>query len=951
MIGTSLGPYEIVAKLGEGGMGQVFKARDTRLDRIVAIKVLPPEWSTDPSMKQRFDREAQTIASLKHPHICVLHDVGKASVAAPDAGRTQTDIDFIVMEFLDGETLADRLTRGPLPLDEALGVGIAIGDALDKAHRQGVVHRDLKPSNVMLTKNGPKLLDFGLAKSTAVLPTATSVTLPGTILGTMQYMAPEQLDGVEADRRTDIFALGVVLHEMVSGKKAFEGKSQVLLISAIATSDPPPLSRIQVETPPALDHVVATCLEKDPARRWQDARDVVAELRWIAEGGTDAGLVASDGGSGRDRLRTWLKWASVGAAAVLTAALARPAYQYLQGPPPPDEIRFRVPRNLTAQPGETQGANNVPGGAATFSRSDSAVSPDGRLIVFLARPSTTDVHALYVRPVGAVTPQRLAGTDDASLPFWSADSQSIGFLKGGRIRRVLVTGGQPRDVGDAPGFTGGTWNNAGMILFGSPAGVFRVPAEGGQPEPVTKAEAGENGHLWPRFLPDGRRFLFLVAASEASKAGLFAGAIDSAEKQRLMPAQSKAVYVAPNPVLRSPGAIVFQREGAVFAHPFDAATLALEGEAARIADEVTFDPGLHHGHFDVSLNGVLIYYANSTGAGASGEDSWEFQLQWADRSAQTSGPVGPSGVYRGVEVSPDGARVALHRHDPGGGDIWVFEPPPRAPRRITFDATQDNSSPIWSPDGSQIAFASKRNGKWGLYLTQSDGSGTDGELLIESELPMAPMSWSPDRKRLVYWVHDPKTAGDLWILPMDEPAADRKPVPFLASSRNETHAQISPDGKWIAYTSELTGRKEVFVQPFPAGTGRWQMSPDNGVGGDWPRWRGDSKELYYHALGNAGAYGVYTNGLTILGPVYAVSIATKGASLEAGIPVEAVRLLAVRIPHPVDYHTYGVSDDGQRLLLFQRVVGTSTSTTQITPEFPVQGLTVAMHWAGVLGRR
>ena len=927
--GARLGPYEILSAIGAGGMGEVYKARDTRLDRIVAIKILPPEWTNDDTAKQRFDREAQTIASLKHPHICVLHDVG-----------SHEGVSYLVMEFLEGETLTDRLVRGPLPLEEALGVAIAIGDALDKAHRQGVIHRDLKPSNVMLTASGPKLLDFGLAKSQATLPAATSMTLPGTILGTMQYMAPEQLDGVEADRRTDIFSFGVVVHEMVTGKKAFEGKSQVLLISAIATSTPPPLSRVQPETPAALDDLVKTCLEKDPEDRWQDARDVVAELRWIAEGGTDADLAGAAGRSGWTA-KAWLRRGAQVAAATAIVLLAWPAYLYVQGPPAPEEIRFRVPRNLTAQPDETQGGNSASGGAATFSRADSAISPDGRLIVFVARAQPGDTMALYVRPVGAVAPQRLAGTDDASRPFWSPDSRSIAFVSKGKLKKVEAAGGRPQDLCDAPTFAGGTWNHEGTILFGSPSGVFRVSQEGGTPEAITTVDPSESGHLWPRFLPDGRHFLFLAKSGDASKSGVYAAAIDSKDRTRVLAVDTNVAYT-------DPGAIVFERDGAVYAQPFNADTLAFSGEPTRIADEVTFESSIGKGDFDVSRNGVLIYYVSGTGAGAVGEEAWEYQLQWTDRSAQPLGSVGPWGIYRGLEISPNGQRVAVHRHDGTGGDLWVMEPPPQSPKRITFDATQDNSSPIWSPEGDRIVFTSKRNGKLGLYETRSDGSGTDGDLLFESDLPKAPMSWSPDGKRLVFWMHDPKTLGDIWILPME---GDKKPVPFLASSRNETHPQVSPDGKWIAYTSELTGRKEVYVQPFPTGTGRWQISPDAGLGGDWPRWRKDSQELYYHSLGNAGAYGAFTNGAAILGPVFASSIKAIGGSIEASTPKEAIRLLALRYPHPgSDYHTYGVSPDGQRFLTYQRVLTAASATAQIVPEVPIPGLTVAMHWIDKIKR-
>jgi Tol biopolymer transport system component len=933
--GTRLGPYEIVGPLGEGGMGQVYAARDTRLDRTVAIKVLPPLWVSDPAMRQRFDREARTIASLKHPHICVLHDLG--SIAAADAGLAPAEqnqtVDYLVMEHLDGETLADRLARGPLPLAAALGVAIAIGDALDKAHRQGVVHRDLKPSNVMLTAAGPKLLDFGLAKSAATLPTSTSVTVPGAIIGTVQYMAPEQLDGVEADRRTDIFAFGVLVHEMVTGTKAFEGKSQVLLISAIATSEPPPPSRVRPDVPRALDFVVKTCLAKDPADRWQDIRDVVAELRWISEeGDADLGTAAGAAGGRRHWVHRALQLAGVTA----IATLSWPAYLYMQGAPEPDEIRFRVPRNLTSQPGETQGGNAVGGGLQTFSRTNTAISPDGRWIAFVARPVPTDIWHIYVRPVNAVTPRRLEGTEDASLPFWSADSEWIGFVTpSGKLRKVQASGGRPQDVCDAPGFAGGTWNRDGTILFGSESGLYRVSAEGGAPRAITQVEPTESGHLWPRFFPDGRHYLFLNRLADRKTDGVYVASLDSKDRTRLTVATSNAAYT-------EPGLLLFHRDDAVYAQPFNAETLALSGDPARIASDVTFDSTTAKADFDVSSNGTLIYYGATGGAAAGGEDTWVFQLQWADRSAQRLGDVGPFGIYRGVEVSPDGKRVAVHRHDGSGGDIWVFEPPPRAPTRITFDPSQDNSSPVWSADGTRIVFASRRNGKWGIYETRSDGSGTDGDLLVESELPKAPMSWTRDGKYLVYWVHDPKTLGDIWMLPLD---GDRKPVPFLASSRNETHPQVSPDGRWIAYTSELTGRKEVYVQPFPNGTGRWQISPDAGLGGDWPRWRRDSRELYYHSLGNAGAYGPYTNSSAFIGPVYAVSISAAASSIEAGTPYEIIRMLALRYAHPgADYHTYDVSANGDRILTFQRVITNAAGSALISPEPPVAGLTVAMHW-------
>jgi Tol biopolymer transport system component len=941
--GTRLGPYEILGAIGAGGMGEVYKARDTRLDRIVAIKILPPEWANDPAMKERFDHEARTIASLNHPHICVLHDIGTEMtpgvISALSASEmTPGVISYLVMEYMEGETLAERLTRGALTLDEAMTVAIAIADALDKAHRQGVIHRDLKPANVMLTESGPKLLDFGLAKSQAALPAASNLTIPGMILGTLQYMAPEQFDGVEADRRTDIFAFGVVVHEMVTGQKAFEGKSQVLLISAIATADPPPVSRVQPSAPPALDHVIKTCLEKDPADRWQDARDLLAELQWIADGGEDAGFAISVAGS-RPK-RRWLRWAALAASVVLVGALAVPAYWYLKGPAEPEELRFRIPRNLTAEPTETQ--PGVGTSFSTFSASDSAIAPDGRTVVFRARPVTG--WFLYTRPVGALAPRKLAGTEDAVQPFWSADSRSIAFVVRGKLKRVVASGGAPDDICDVPEFSGGTWNRDGKILFGSPSGLFMVPAEGGTPTALTTTSTTESEHLWPRFLPDGRHYLYLAESGQAPSRAIFAGALDSKDRTRIVAAESNAAYTASTP---STGFLVFHRDSAVYAQPFSPKTLALSGEPTRIASDVISGAG-GQGSFDVSDDGVLIYYVNTAGGNGGGADTWPWRLLWVDRGAQDIQAVGPYGIYRGVEVSPDGKRIAVHRHDGTGGDIWVMEPPPRAPTQITFDAKSDNSSPVWSPDGAKIVFASQRNNKWGLYQTRSDGSGAE-ELLVESDLRKAPMSWSPDGKRLVYWVQDPKTAGDLWVLPMD---GDKKPEVLLATPADETHAQISPDGKWIAFASNLTGRKEVWVRPFPSGPGQWRISPDASTfGGDWPRWNRDSKELFYHSI-TPSVTGVYAGVDEFHGPIFSVTIKTAGGAVEAASPQEVVRAMAIRFAHGGgDYHTFGVSPDGQHLLVMQRVLTTDAATGLFGPELPTPGLTVAMHWTSALKKK
>jgi Tol biopolymer transport system component len=933
--GTRFGAYEIVAPLGAGGMGEVYRATDTRLDRVIALKLLPPHWAQDPAMKQRFEREARIIASLNHPNICVLHDIGQ------QAGR-----DFLVMEFLEGETLAARLERGPIPWEEACMLALRIADALDKAHRKGVVHRDLKPANVILTMAGPKLLDFGLAKWTLTpasphatssqAVTLTNVTTPGTLIGTLQYMAPEQLEGTEADTRTDIFAFGLVLHEMITGKKTFEAKSRGLLIGAIAASDPAPLSSAQAEAPAALEHVVKVCLAKDPDERWQTARDLYGELEWALEAGAETGA----GLAGRRRRRRkadWVSRAAVATAALLAIAVALPAALYLRGPAAPEEFRFRVPASGNTDP-DTPSAAARPMAGENF-----AISPDGRTLVYSTRTVGNGPYSLYVRPLDSVTPRRLAATEGGDQkPFWSGDGRFIGFVLGGKLKKVEATGGPPQDICDVAGFSGAAWNRDGVILIGSATGLLRVSAEGGKPEPLTTLESGEAGHFWPQFLPDGRHFLYTSWTEESSKRAVMVGVLGSKDKTRVAPAESNAAY-AESPSSKR-GYLLFYRGNAVYAQPFDAKKLALSGEAARVADEVTSSGS--RGNFAVSPNGALVYFTgavNAAGGNNPSGDMSEWQFTWIDRAAKVLSTPGPPAAYRGVEVSPDGMRIAAHSHDAKGGNIVVIEPRGSV-TSLTFDATHHNSSPVWSPKGDRIVYAALASGKWGLYQVLSNGSGTE-EKVYESEAPKAPMSWSPDGKRIVFWVQDPKNSGDLWVLTLDE-KGDKKAAPLISTPFNETHGQISPDGKWIAYTSNRSGLPEVWVQPFLTGTGLWRISYH---GGDWPRWNPrNPKELFFRALGQTldspPIIGAFNPDL-----MFTVPVSANGAEFIAGDPKPLLTTFALNVPHSGgDYQFYAIGAKGDQILYGQFSPGSATApaatvAAAISPD-PLRDLTVALHW-------
>jgi Tol biopolymer transport system component/predicted Ser/Thr protein kinase len=885
--GTRLGPYEIVAPIGSGGMGEVYKARDTRLERIVAIKVLNSQITAGTDARERFEREARVISQLSHPHICPLFDVGDEHGTA-----------FLVMEYLEGETLADRLQKTPLTLTETLRFGIEIASALDAAHRQGVVHRDLKPGNVMITKAGAKLLDFGLAKIGAVagvvsgvsmMPTTPpNLTAQGTIVGTFQYMSPEQLEGKDADARTDIFAFGAVLFEMATGRKAFQGATQVSLIGAILKDTPVPVSSIIATTPPALDFVIRKCMAKLADDRWQTSRDLVSQLEWIAQGGSQAGAAAVPSASVTrpSRIGERIAWAA--AIVFAGAALTLGWLHYGRTAAPPPVTRFQF-----APPADTP----FVGTAGPFQ----AVSPDGRRIAFIVNKGSDSV--LAVRSLDAIPMQILPGTEDALFPFWSPDSRFIGFFAGGKLKKIDASGGPPQVLCNAASGEGGTWNSAGTILF-APAnntGLFRVPAAGGEPTPVTTLDAASNetSHRWPWFLLDGRHFVYLAGPPGT----IYAGALDAKDRVKLVSSESKAIY--------ADGHLLFIRQGTLLAQPFDATGQKITGDAFPVAESVANNTGNGRAAFGASANGVLAFRTGTATFVTA-------QLTLFDRGGKPLRDIGPPASYAGLDATPDGAHVAVHNHvDPGGGDVWVIDAERGTNLRFTFDVNRHFVQPIWSHDGSRIAFG-VQNGKKGLLQKASSGAGQD-EQLVETTAAgnIYPTDWSRDGRFILYQQLDPATRSDIWAFPL---FGDRKPYPVLKTTFNETLAALSPDGRWIAYQSDESGRFEIYVQPFPLTGGKWQISAG---GGGQVRWRQDGQELFY------------------LGPdrkLMAVGVRADGGNFRPGVPKALFDTRAsLSGGTGTVWYPYAVLNNGQRFL-----VSTATKEAEATP------MTVVVNWTAAL---
>jgi len=856
--GSRVGPYEVIGPAGAGGMGEVYKALDSRLGRTVAIKRLPEALASDARLRERFDREARTISQLTHPHICTLFDVGEHEGTA-----------FLVMEYLEGATLADQIARGALPVDQAVRIAIEIASALDKAHRAGIVHRDLKPGNIMLTSAGAKLLDFGLATSSAlvagsgqtVVATATHLTAEGTILGTLQYMAPEQLEGMQADARTDVFAFGAVLYEMLTGRKAFGGQSSASVIGAILRDTPPPVSSLQPLASPSLDRVVRKCLEKDRDSRWQTARDLHDELAWVAAAPAFAVAMASP-----RRLREWAGWA---AALVVTAVGAS---LWLLGP------RGGGDAAGAAGNREMRLHLSTPPGA---SLAGFALSPDGRAIVYQA--TSGGKSQLWLRVFDAPDARSLPGTEGAfpAAPFWSPDSRSIGFIVGADVKRIDLEDGVVRTLARVPLARGATWGSSGTILIsaGSTGSLLTVPATGGETQAVTAvARPGQVSHRFPHFLPDGRHFLFYVIGDSAGR-GVYLGQVGSTINRRLADADSAAVFAAPAHVL-------FARQGTLWAQRLDLPGMRLSGEPTPVSGQIALSSDLFG---DVALaepaSGLIAF---RTGVG-------RHQFKWFDRSGRLIGVVGTADDAQpfALRLTRDGLGLLFRRTVDGNSDIWFHDLSRNARQRLTTDSGRDIEG-AWAPDGDRLVFNSDRSGYLNLYETTITGrGGTTESVLLDTPEHKNPGDWSPDGKYIVYSVQSATNASDVWVLPL---FGDRKPRPVAETAANEPRARFSPDGHWLAYDSNESGQYEIYVRPFPSLDGRQQVSVGGGME---PMWRGDSRELYFRTADDR---------------LMAARIGPGGTWLKPDAP----SLLFHLAPGPgraALSATYAVSSDGQRFLV------------------------------------
>jgi eukaryotic-like serine/threonine-protein kinase len=897
--GDRLGPYEIQAAIGAGAMGEVYRARDPRLGRDVAIKVLPGSFTTDPDRLRRFEQEARAAAALNHPNILAVYDIG-----------ARDGVPYVVSELLEGQTLREQLSAGPLSVRKAVEYAIQIAHGLEAAHEKGIVHRDLKPENLLVMANGRvKILDFGLAKLTdgplgSAGPaeagsdtTHTSITMPGVVLGTVGYMSPEQIRGLPTDHRSDIFSFGAILYEMLSGHRAFRGDTTADTMMAILKEPHAPVPA-ERNLPAALERIVDRCLEKAAAARFQSAGDLAFALEGLSSHSDAAAMTATSAPA-----RSWrpLPWALAALFAVTSLALAVVHY-FVASESPQAALTYR---SSILPPEHVTFSTAVPAGGL-------ALSPDGRRLVFTAA-GQEGRPMLWVRSLDGLSAQALAGTEFGGYPFWSPDSRFIAFFQANKLKKIDVAGGSPVTLCDTPRSSGlaagGTWNRDGVILFAlATAQIYRVSDLGGTPAPATTldASAGETQHWAPFFLPDGRHFLYFAAGSKTGGPddpnGVYVASLDSPDRKLLFPGGSNAKY--------SEGYLVFPRERILVAQPFDASRLELKGDAVPIADQISVG-GLsgRTGAFSVSETGVLAYQ--------SGFQEVHSQLNWVDRKSLQTTAIGAQAAYGDVELSPDREQAAVSVLDPQRRtrDVWMFDVARGVRTRFTLEPT-DEQTAIWSPDGSHVVFNSRPKGYFDLY--EQDVNGASGPTVLQTDAQnKTPWSWSPDGKFILY-----STGGyaignyDLWLLPMTGDSQPRVPSPFLQTPFNEYNARFSPDGRWVAYVSDETGLNEVYVTRFPGPSGKWPVSAG---GGNYPRWRADGKELFYLARDNK---------------LMAATVKSQGTEFDV---TSAQPLFDIHHPGANSRYPYDVSADGQRFL-----VNTIVEQTALPP------ITLVVNWAAGL---
>jgi Tol biopolymer transport system component len=856
-VGSRLGAYEVLSFIGEGGMGRVFRARDTRLKREVAIKSLTLGATFDADRIARFRREAEALAALNHPHIATIHDQLEADGTL-----------YLVLELVDGETLSNRLGTGPMPVGDAIRMARQIAEALEAAHARGIVHRDLKPANIKISSTGHlKVLDFGLAKMLGAdsegdgppqaTHTSPAMTRGGVILGTAPYMSPEQARGTSVDAQADIWAFGCVLYELLTGRLAFPGATVTDVLAAVVRGEPD-WTALPTETPSSVRSLLRRCLHKEPSRRLHHVADARIELE-------DATSHPEQPVMATQRRRSTERWAW-GVVALALAALAGVAFVLLAGRPSQaalPEMRVEVNTPISPDP-------------VFF-----ALSPDGQKLAFLAASGGTT--RLWVRSLDGTPPRALEGTDLAVAPFWSPDGRSLGFFSDGRLKRIDLASGLVQSLATAPVGAGGTWSREGVIVYGASAigGLSRVSAVGGAVQPATTATPPLVAHRHPNFLPDGQHFLFYAAGVTTAVRGIYVGSLDGGEPRRVVESDAAGVF-SPS------GHLLFVRESTLFAQRFDLKQLVLSGEPVAVADPIAVDR-------TVGVAGIAASEAGSI-AYRTGGPRGQRQLIWLDRSGKAVGTVGnadAAGLYN-PDLSYDGRMVAVNRTIGVGLDIWQIDVARGVPNRLTFDESSDQL-PVWSPDGRFVVFSSNRTGVYDLYRRSTTGAGTDEVILASQENKFA-MGFSHDSQYLLYRVTAPNVNWDLWVLPM---TGQQKPIPVAHSAFQEMMGEFAPDGRWVAYQSNESGRYEIYLQSFPTPSVRVQISSS---GGAQPRWRRDGKELFFVALD---------------GRLMAASVSVNASGqVQPGVPVSLFVTQAAGGAVPgVQKQQYAVAPDGQRFLV------------------------------------